>query len=108
MIHEHGVPNSSIALRPDISDGAPRPNINYELINILAAASSTVLAACKTLNDLVPARLKRQKKWDDGYANKTPEEIDALSKAGDQVAKTMKEIYENAKRLMEKQSGKPK
>jgi len=73
----------------------------------LSASSATALATGKTLNDLVPTRLKRQKKWDDGYANKTPE-IDALSKAGDRVAKTMKKIYENAKRLMEKQSGKPK
>ena len=54
----------------------------------------------------MPGSLKRQKNWDDGYATKTPEEIDKLAKAGDKVAKTMKKIYEQAKRLLEKQKQK--
>jgi hypothetical protein len=63
-------------------------------------AVTTVLT--KTLNDLVPGSLKRQKKWDDGYATKTPDEIDQLAKGGDDVAKTMKKIYEQSKRLLDK------
>ena len=70
-------------------------------------APFTVLAA-KTLNDLVSARLKRQKKWDDGYATKTLEQIEELAKEGDKVAKTMKKIYEQAERLREKVNQKPR
>ena len=56
----------------------------------------------------LPGSLKRQKDWNDGYASKTPGEIDKLARSGDKVARTMKKIYEQSKRLLEKQSQKPR
>jgi len=91
----------------DISSYISKPQNIPSVINYPSILLPGTLLA-KTLNDLVPGSLKRQKKWDDGYATKTAEEIEKLAKAGDKVAKTMKKIYEQSKRLLEKQNQKPK
>ena len=61
-------------------------------------------------DDLIPGSLKRSKSYHRDYGRKTYGQIKRLArrKPPDKKARQMKKLIENANRLQEKESGKPK
>lgn len=61
-------------------------------------------------DDLIPGSLKRSKSYHRGYGRKTYGEIKRLVKLKppDKKARQMKKLIENARRLQDKESGRPK
>jgi hypothetical protein len=65
-----------------------------------------LLTSDKTADQQIPGSLKRSPSYYPPYGNKTRDELDQMGRNGDQAARKMKKLIDQAERLLQKNRNK--